>query len=137
MRVPSKWSANDLTNADRTSCTRAHTGSCSYKLVGDGSNKALSQSQDFAGKGGDELVFRLWAKAQNANGFFARVTIYYSDKTSEEFIVDVDGTYDWQRFRVPFTAARKYDRVRVTLRTEGGSGTVWFDDVEVRVHREP
>lgn len=134
---PNNWSGNNLDKDDRIGCSRSHTGDCSFKLNGDGDNKGLNQVRSFTGKKGDELTLRVWARAEGATNIFVRLTIYYKDGTSENFVIDVSGTHGWTRYRQEIIAPRAYERIRISLRTEAGSGTVWFDDVTVDVHREP
>jgi bacillolysin len=131
--VPNYWRGVDITGNDGPDCTTSASGSCSAKMVGNGTVKQINYVGTVNGSAGDDLTFNLWNRTSGAAGpFFAKAVLVYTDSTQEIFKILPDkGTHGWQEYTLDFTAAKDYDRVRIFLLYGAGSGTVWFDDVSL------
>ena len=56
--IPNNWLGNfNFTPADKRVCNQSHAGTCSFRLVGDGNNKFLSQELAISGIDGDQAIF--------------------------------------------------------------------------------
>ena len=75
------------------------------------------------GKAGAGIL--IWAISGPAHAFVQNQK--FMRKQPEKYI----GTFDWQLFEFPVKTSPGADRLRISLKLLGASGTAWFDDVEV------
>jgi hypothetical protein len=131
--IPNWWRGNRLASVDGVDCTTAVTGTCSMKLVGNGTQKQLYFATPLSGSAGDELNFLLLNRAEGSNRpFYTKVVLIYTDATQEIFrLIPTKGTHGWALYELDIIATKDYHRLRVFLVYGAGSGTVWFDDVRL------
>jgi hypothetical protein len=134
--VPDGWRGNRLTNNDGQDCTTSASGDCSILLEGNGDQKQLTFITPTSGSLGDNFTLSLWNQADSSDRpFYSKAVLVYTDATQEIFrLIPEKGTHGWQYYALNFTAAKDYNRIRVFLVYGAGSGSVWFDDVSLKLH---
>jgi hypothetical protein len=127
----------DTTEGPDCGTGKDHSGNCAWRFDGDGDNKRVFKRYKLSGVAGDSFVYRIYRKGDSvppAGGAFIKATLFYKDGTKEVFKLHLDtGTIDsWQKFELPFTAAKDYKRVNLDLFYKKASGTLWLDDVSLK-----
>ena len=67
----------------------------------------------------------IWANSGPTVGFWG------NQKCMAKQPTQACGTFDWQLFEFPVTTSPEGERLIISLKLLGASGTAWFDDVEV------
>ncbi len=114
----------------------ARSGNACLRWTGDGSKYELC-SQNVKIEPGDIIEFSVWVKTKDLSGGRATICVEWSHQDGTwyggGYTQGANGTNsDWVRVsghtRVPEDAANPHVTVYVS---ESGSGTAWFDDVEI------
>jgi hypothetical protein len=137
--LPNNWEGSSLTLADKRVCNQSYAGSCSFKMVGDGTEKQLSQFISISGFEGDQFTFKVWTKGKNiVNGIGAAavsVQIYYTDGDPPYdywFFPTPAGTTPWTLHQLTATADRTYDAIAIIFQMYPAvTGKIWFDKVKL------
>jgi len=137
-RIPKYWKGQKLTTKDRRTCTIAHDGSCSFKMVGSTAMKSLKQVVKLSGKAGDAFTLKGWSKATNplSNGgpYCLQAKVYHTDGTKKNYrACFAKSTHGWQRRERNFTTAKPYKKIVVSLLYYKQGGTAWFDHIQLYV----
>jgi parallel beta-helix repeat protein len=135
--IPDFWNTTGLTGLDGRSNQFAKHGFYSMKFAGQsGVTKTLKQTIMKNGSAGDDFLYVLWSKAQNApSGFKYRtqVSFYNGNVLVEQRIKDyAAGTHDWEYKWLPITVSGDYTRIEVEIIYSLSSGTVWFDSCSLK-----
>ncbi|MBQ9812054.1 MAG: hypothetical protein IJM54_01965 [Thermoguttaceae bacterium] len=116
----------------------ARSGNASLKWTGNASDSELCMQTVDDVEPGDIVEFSVWIKTRELTGGYASIGLEWGRPGGGwyggEFVQGVDGTTDdWIKIsgtaRVPEDAANPHVTVYVS---ESGSGTAWFDDVEIK-----
>jgi hypothetical protein len=135
--IPNSWTPSNLTPSDKRVCNQSYTGTCSFKTVGDGTQKHLAQLIDLTGGAGDSFELTFWAKSKaidlGATGTIVMLVRVYYDETT--FAVDQDfspGSSPWTKYVLEITAAEDYGLLVVELfQDDLVGGKLWVDKVKL------
>jgi hypothetical protein len=135
--IPDFWNTTGLTGLDGQTNQFAKHGFYSMKFAGQSDmTKTLKQTIMKNGSAGDDFLYVLWSKAQNApSGFKYRtqVSFYNGNVLVEKRIKDyAAGTHDWEYKWLPITVSGGYTRIEVEIIYSLSSGTVWFDSCSLK-----
>ncbi len=77
--------------------------------------------------------FSGWIKTKDATGKSFFLIRFYDgiNQTGEVSSQVFEGTDDWRQTSFEFEIPENADRMRLACRSDGNSGAVWFDDVEI------
>lgn len=136
--VPSDWVGAGISAASATgricNIESAHSGLCGVRLSGARGGRFVTQILPVNPVVGDTLSLSFWAKA-GANTFSAnaRVLVSYIDGTSDalQIALPSPAAQDWTLFAGTLEITKEVASVSVSVRNQGSSGVVWFDDVSV------
>ncbi len=126
----------------------AHSGARSFKLEQfdtEGTRGWTSPMIPVPEPGKSQFMLSVWAKLDQVSGHSgAFIGFYHTDENGERIgqsgmlTVGGDGidvtTFDWEKFIAMSDLPPEVKGVRVNVRLYGATGTVWFDDIAVRVH---
>jgi hypothetical protein len=137
--IPNKWTGNfNLTPADKRVCNQSYAGACSFKMVGDGSSKSLSQELDIQGLASEEFILSAWTKRKDivyATGGYAGVFVRFNhtDGSNNAWaIITTDATSPWTLGQVSATAFENFDSITIILDYYiADSGKWWVDKVKL------
>ena len=135
--IPNNWTGNGLTPADKRVCNQSYVGSCSFKMVLDGSPKELYQNVTFVGSAGDEFNLSVWTKGKeiNSGAGVASIYVYFyltAGGTDQWAFALPDGTSPWTLRQLTATAGGDYNAMLVGLLSDSAeSGKFWFDKVKL------
>jgi len=135
--IPNNWVGNGVALTDKRVCNQSHAGECSFKIVGDGTSKALYQDITRIGGIGDSYQLTFWLRGKNipAGGdLIIEFYIFHGDGVSEDVVQQVvpSGTTAWQKYVLNLTATESYGLLSVDIFDQSGpSGKAWFDSVKV------
>ena len=127
-----------------TSSANVHTGPNSFKITKTNTTDKSTLTQWVRVEKGKTYTLSGYVKTDNlsTNGK-ANLQVVYADSTGKwakrEVSDSISGTSEWNRpfvsFTVPADAAS--DKVWVELTLEGGTGTAWFDDIQLEEGNTP
>jgi hypothetical protein len=133
---PSGWLAGALGAKDKRVCNQSKAGSCSFKMVGDGTDNYIYQVIPLTNTDpGNEFKLKLWTKGKaldlSGGGFQSVFVQFYNGATPGNFqVIHVpSGTSAWTMRQVNVTAVADYDKIYIFLELDANSGKVWFDKV--------
>jgi hypothetical protein len=136
--IPNGWGdTGALTPLDKRVCNQSYAGSCSFKMVADGTAKGLAQLIAVAGLTGDEFKLSAWTKGKSIvdSGGPARLIVEISlgGSTSDYASFDIpDGSSPWTLHQLSLTATANYDTVTIYLYFYStDSGKIWVDKVKL------
>jgi hypothetical protein len=137
--IPKNWFEGDdtLTSKDKRVCNQSYAGSCSFKMVGDTTQKWLVQCKDYSGTdAGNKFKLKAWAKGKALNLGVGEAKIYVDFYDGENFVnsknVSVGvGTFGWTSRQFSATAQADYTTICIFLQLVAEGGTVWFDKVSL------
>jgi len=132
--VPNQWTGINLTPADKRVCNQSKAGSCSFKMVGDGTTKYLYQVIAVSGGSGNEFNLSAWTKGKNITGGLAYVYVQFNHTGGGDnnvLITIPAGTSPWTLRQEPATAAADFDSITIALQLNADSGKVWVDKVKL------
>ncbi|HEX8991944.1 MAG TPA: right-handed parallel beta-helix repeat-containing protein [Anaerolineales bacterium] len=129
---PDNWTfANVNTTTDRRDCSIYSSGSCSLKLVGNGTSKTASQSFTQAGHAGDDFTFALASQASSipASSTYRLQVQFFNGTTllTTKTLNFASGTHGFQTVRGSFTASAAYTTIVFKITLRASSGQAWFD----------
>ncbi|NGP45570.1 hypothetical protein G4V62_11620 [Bacillaceae bacterium SIJ1] len=134
--VPQDWMVWKPTGDPAVFVTdeQAYTGSHALEISALEEGRA-AVSQDVDVSGGATYLFSAWIKTEDVTstqGARLRAT-YYSGGEQQELIYSakVSGTKDWTYIEKVLTPPEHVDRIRVQNFLEKGTGTAWFDEVNL------
>ena len=103
----------------------------------------LRQGHDrsITAKPGSLIELAAWIKSEQSEGGIAMLQLYCMDGDGQILAQptsrSLPGAFDWQRLRVQTLVPEGTAYLMAYLQTRDGIGRVWFDDVELRVRRDP
>ena len=136
--IPNNWVGNfNLTPADKRVCNQSKAGNCSFKMVGDGSSKILSQELAVSGLAGDQFDISAWARgkdviygAGSARGYV--LFNHVGGGNNETFFGISNQTFPWAFYKlVAVEATADYYSITVFLQYSTDSGKLWVDKVKL------
>jgi hypothetical protein len=129
--IPNNWKGVKLSKDDGRTCTVARHKSCSFKMVGTGKSKQLTQTMLMGGLAGESFTLKAFSKASQATGagkYSVKVMVKHIDGTSMARVLNFSvGTHNWESKQVTFKTKKPYTRMIVTIIYSKPKGTVWFD----------
>jgi len=135
--LPNSWELNieaGSIDGDKRVCNQSYAGECSFKMVGDTTNKSLFQSIPVGGPAGTEVNFSVRTKGKLLTGGFtyAFVQFYHTGggSNSETFIFP-GGTTPWTLYQFSVAASQNFDSIGIGFFISADSGKVWFDKVKL------
>jgi hypothetical protein len=134
--IPNKWVPGTLAPTDKRVCNQSSAGSCSFRMVGDGSGKQLSQVIDVSGDASDEFTLSAWTRGKTIvlGAGAARVYVQFNHTGggSNNNIVDIPaGTTTWTLRQLPAQATADFDSIYVSVYLGADSGKMWVDQVKL------
>ena len=137
--VPNNWTGNiNLTPADKRVCNQSYAGTCSFKLVGDGTEKYLSQIVSLpGGTQGESFQLNVWAKGKNTvlgSGIvLIQMIILHTDGDSLDnyYAYIPAGNTPWTKYTINGEATENFNNINVVLFSSADSGKAWFDKVKL------
>jgi len=129
--IPNGWYVSH-TPVDKRVCNQSKAGSCSFKMVGDGTTKYLYQVIAVSGGSGNEFNLSAWTKGKNITGGLAYVYVQFNHTGGGDnnvLITIPAGTSPWTLRQEPATAAADFDSITIALQLNADSGKVWVDKV--------
>ncbi|MDH5507079.1 MAG: leucine-rich repeat domain-containing protein [Anaerolineae bacterium] len=137
--VPHGWIGKLLTpDQDKTDCTQALLGSCSYKMVGDGDNSVLISYFPGIRSAGDSVSLKVFNRTNAAGGSgsaLLRLVFIYTDESKDIITAPFNqGTHGWQQVILNATAAKDYRMITVSLIYTLTAGEIWWDDVILNIN---
>jgi hypothetical protein len=136
--TPNGWFRDGLTPKDKRVCNQSYSGACSFKMVGNDSEKFLYQVTLYSsGPAGVEETLSVYTKGKsivNAPGGFARVWLRFNqtDGGTEWHGVQLPpGNSGWTYREVSGTAIESFSSIEVWLDMRAASGKMWVDLVDV------
>jgi hypothetical protein len=130
---PANWTlAGTNANTDFLDCTVHKIGSCSLKLIGNGTQKTVSQTVSITGTTGNTYAFALSSEASGvpATGvtFMVKVLFYKSSlligSKTLTFSTSASG---FQNLSDTYTAPSAFTKIVFKITFKAATGTVWFD----------
>jgi hypothetical protein len=131
--IPRYWSSNSSILATEGKDTVViKEGTASFKLIGTGRIKTLSQTLTLSGLLGDPFTFSYWTKASAlpSTGACRAQVLFYDGailKGTKTLTCPAGTTYAWQKATLNFTAPADYTEVVITFTFSKIGGMVWFD----------
>jgi hypothetical protein len=135
--IPNNWTPLSLTPSDKRVCNKAHAGTCSFKMIGEGVTKYMFQFPAISGGAGDSYTLKVWVMTKDLVWGTGNATIYLETHQT-------DGGYDsdgqnlaqgtsagWVLYTLNVTSTETYDSVRVWIKFYPESGKAWFDKVKL------
>jgi len=137
--VPSGWVGKLIAPVvDTSDCTVARTGSCSYKMAGDGDSSVLISYFPLSGLAGENVSLSVWNQTENAGGAgsaLLRLVLIYTDETKEILTVPFNqGTHAWEQAVVNLIAAKDYRMITTSLIYTLSQGDIWWDDASLTIN---
>jgi hypothetical protein len=135
--IPNNWVGHLLTPSDKRVCNQSYVGSCSFKLVGDGTAKSLYQGIPVTGGTGESYKFTFWIKAKyvSSGGDLAiHFELLHSGGLDADIVEQVvpSGNTAWRKYVLNLTSTESYTQLYAYILAESGSGGVlWVDKVKV------
>lgn len=146
----SSWTASNAGIYDTVDCTAAKSGSCSFRMNGDGNSTNISITKTISYAAGSTISFDFAYKTENARGdgtVKGRMDVKLSDGSTKtqsfvintaanaNFNVSTGNTDGWKTtptltYKIPSGKTGK--KVTVVLENTTASGKVWFDSVNVK-----
>ena len=109
-------------------------GTQSLWFADTGKLRRVYQDVATSGTAGTHFTLTFWTKSDNAQikGLYrVFAVVYYTKGGSSKFYVNQPyGTYDWDQYRLTFTANKDYKKVRVEI-DFSKKGAAWFDGFEL------
>ena len=135
--IPNDWNGVNMTLADKRVCNQSKAGSCSFKAVGDGTDKVLIQDIAASGLAGDQLTLSAWTKGKNivlgagVSRFVFRFN--YTDFTDEYVNFNIPaGTTAWTLRQQPLQATKDFASISIFIpELSADSGKLWIDKVKL------
>jgi len=129
---PANWTlAGTNANTDFLDCTVHKIGSCSLKLIGNGTQKTVSQTVSIIGTTGNTYAFALSSEASGVPSsatYMVRVLFYKSSlligSKTLTFSTSASG---FQNLSDTYTAPSAYTKIVFKITFNAATGTVWFD----------
>src|SRR5262249_55086019 len=105
---PDGWQLKTNLATDMNDCATAHSGSCSYVIVGNNKAKKLFQSFDSTTPAGP-YTLGISAKADGITGVpKVKLTVSYGS-VKKGFTLNLPtGTYDWTVYSLPITTTKAW-----------------------------
>jgi hypothetical protein len=138
--LPDYWMGSKLTLStlkDGQDCTVSHAGQCSFRLVGSGQSKKLTQTVNVSGTADETIILSLYTRRENvpAGGTFRiTVTLFYTDGSKQPIVLELPTGSDlaFNQTTAPvLTTTRAYNKIEFKIEFTKSTGTVWLDDVSV------
>jgi hypothetical protein len=135
--IPNGWTGVNLTLADKRVCNQSKAGSCSFKAVGDGTDKVLIQDIAASGLANDQLTLSAWTKGKNivlGAGVSRLVFRFnYTDFTDEYVNFNIPaGTTAWTLRQQPLQATKDFASISIFIpELSADSGKLWVDKVSL------
>ena len=138
--LPDSWLKNSKVILDPAKDFRDTTvfnnGVASWRFVGNGTGKVLTQDIAITGYGGDQFDLSVWTQHQGATGsgvYRVRMIFFYNNGTAQGFVLNLTGdpALTWTQHALSITAGSAYHKVQMRLEYAKGGGTVWFDDISL------
>ncbi|TXK85038.1 Ig-like domain-containing protein [Paenibacillus sp. N3.4] len=134
----SVWGGTPIRTWDTvTSRTYGHSVKIANAASGDYGGWSLADSSLIGVNPGTAYTLKAWVKSENVNavdGAHLGITYYKSDGTtvtgSTYLSGNLKGTNNWTPIEATATAPADAAKIRLDLRLKG-TGTAWFDDVEL------
>ena len=135
--IPNNWNGVNMTLVDKRVCNQSKAGSCSFKTMGDGTDKVLIQDISAAGLAGDHLTLSAWTKGKSivlGAGVSRLVFRFnYTDLTDEYVNFDIPpGTTPWALRQLPVAATKDFASISIFIpELSADSGKLWIDKVKL------
>ena len=135
--IPNAWSDAGLTAKDKRVCNQSFSGACSFRMVGNNTDKYLWQMTLYSsGAAGVEMTLTVYVKGKDImnGGGWARVWLEFdqTDGGSDWFFVGLPaGNSGWTLRQVSGTATEPFSSISVWLDMRATSGKMWVDLVDV------
>jgi hyaluronate lyase len=122
-----------------------HSGLASARVEVAETGGEASLSQQFSVEPDTSYLVRIWVRGKDivsATGKAgAGILVWASSGPARAFVPNqkfmrkqpakYSGTFDWQLFEFPVKTSPEGERLNISLKLQGATGTAWFDDVEV------
>jgi hypothetical protein len=134
--IPNAWNRGGTIPGKRV-CNQAYAGSCSYRMVGDGSSGYLYQETLYSsGPAGVTATLSAWTKGKSVviGGGYANVLLFFdhSDASSNSCFFNIPaGTSPWTMGDVTCAATESFDNIQIWLQANLDSGKIWVDKVKI------
>ena len=134
--VPNSWTPSNLDPGDKRVCNQAYAGSCSFKLVTDGSIKYIWQETLYSsGPAGIIATLSAWTKGTGlSGGGDVRVYMYFyytgGGSDSYGFIIP-SGTTAWTYHEASGAATEAFDSMDIYVYIDEDAGKAWVDQVKL------
>jgi hypothetical protein len=134
--IPNAWVPTEPNPGDKRGCNQSHSGSCSFKMVGNGTNSFLYRETLFSfGPAGVTATFSAWIRGKELIGAGASevyMVFNHEDGSSNEgYITLTGGSSPWTFREESVVATELFVSMTVGLFTNEDSGKVWFDKVKL------
>jgi len=137
--IPNKWVAGvfGLTLADKRVCNQSKAGSCSFKIVADGTIKQLTQEIVAGGLADNQYNLSAWTKGKTivygAGTAQVLVRFNHTDGSNNGWAFEIPaGTSPWTlRQFSPAVAFENFDSITIILEISADSGKLWVDKVKL------
>lgn len=133
---PDGFTLTKFAAGDKMSC--AIPTNCSLKIKGNGSVKKMTQKILISGNSGDSLTLNIADKTTGipTNGAMSVAAQFYLGSTlTEKFTIPLNpGTHDWEILALPITTTNGYDNVKIQLKFSKSSGTMYIDDLTLKLN---
>jgi hypothetical protein len=129
--VPNNWLGYQLTPGDKRVCNKSYSGACSFKFVGDGTEKHIQQDLSLSGSSGEQYKLTLFMKGKdlvNGSGFTSANVLWFPSGADTIFLPG--GTNAWTQYSLVVTAPSDFTAVIIRLETTATSGKAWLDKVK-------
>jgi len=123
-----------------TDNTQFHSGTASAKMVNTSGSKVQGSQRSLALEAGKSYFFKGWVKVASSSSASMSTMIsgnildsagsYISEMPGNYYVYGTNGA--WREVHFAFRAPANGARLSIYLTTEGGTGTVWFDDISVQ-----
>jgi hypothetical protein len=129
---PASWTLSGInTKTDFIDCTIHSSGSCSLKLVGNGTQKTVSQTVSITGNAGNKYAFDLSSEASGVSSsavYMVQVLFYKGGSLigSKTFNFST-ATSGFQTLSGTYSAPSAFTKIMFKITFKAGAGTVWFD----------
>ena len=135
--MPATWmTARNMQVADGRDCAVAKTGSCSWKLTGNGVEKRIMYHYRPDGLAGDSFDLRIWRTGVNTSGagyVVLDIFVIHQDLSTDHIVFNIQSgdMSQWEEFLINFTASEDYQLIVVSVVYKKSGGTLWIDDISL------
>ncbi len=133
---PAHWGGN--INNYGIDMTEARTGNACLKWTNSDPNRYVLCGQKTKLQGGDTVEFSVWVKTQDVKNGKATICMEWTGQNGQwlggAYAQGIQGTNkEWTQVRHQTVIPGEAESVSITCYvTQGGIGTAWFDDVEIK-----